>query len=73
MSGIADDIFRKAGVDKSKNMELWNEACTILSESMAWCSVMLGMSARRVKVFEEQKQTLVDDLIGMRERGELAV
>jgi hypothetical protein len=63
---ITNEIFVKAGVDKTKYPELWDEAKQILANCMASLSVTHGLSMERVQIFEKQKQTLVDDLVRMK-------
>ncbi len=71
-SNMADEIFTKAGINKAGN-EQWHDQCRdILSTKMAMLSATMGLSKKRVTIFEEQKQALVDDLIAMKEKGELA-
>jgi hypothetical protein len=64
-------IFKKAGVDPTKNLELFDECVAILHQKMAMLSVTHGLSYERVRLFDEQKQTLVDDLKKMKKKGEL--
>ena len=68
---MTDKIFLEAKVDKVKNMNLYEECSQILSSQMARLSVLEGMSERRMTIFNEQKKALVQDLIEMKEKGEL--
>lgn len=64
-------IFKKADVDPTKNLRLFDECVAILHQKMAMLSVSHGLSYERVRLFNEQKQTLVDDLKRMKKKGEL--
>ena len=68
---IAEKIFKVAGVDSVKNSVVFNECVIILSQKMAALSVTHGLSYERVRLFNEQKKTLIDDLKRMRKKGQL--
>ena len=68
---MTDKIFLEAKVDKVKNMNLYEECSQILSAQMARLSVLEGMSMQRMTIFDEQKKALVQDLIEMKEKGDL--
>ncbi len=58
----ATELFKKAGVSPEKNPGLFDEAVSILNQSMALLSATMGLSYERVDRFNEQKTALVDDL-----------
>lgn len=58
-----DEIFKKANVTKEQAPDLYDQCLRILSEKMAMLSVTMGMSFERVKLYDEQKESLVQDLI----------
>ncbi len=66
-------IFAKAGVAKAGNEELWEEANALLHQQMGQLSVAsaMGSGVDRVKLFNEQKQALVDDLLELKAKGEI--
>jgi hypothetical protein len=68
---IVEKIFKEAGVDPVKNLELFEECVVILHRKMATLSVTHGLSYERVRLFDEQKQTLVDDLKIMKKKGRI--
>lgn len=65
-----EEIFRQAGVPIAGNEALAKQAEGILSDCMAMLSPG-GLTQSRIDHFNKQKATLVQDLIGMRERGEV--
>ncbi len=67
-----EEIFQKAGVAMEDHPILVKQAKNILSEKMAILSATLGLTWTRVDLYNEQKESLVQDLISMRESGELA-
>jgi len=58
----ADKIFAKAGVPIAGNEDLHYQVTQILSAKMAQLSATLGLSYTRQEKWEEQKQSLVQDL-----------
>jgi hypothetical protein len=64
-------IFKKADVDPTKNLRLFDECITILHQKMAQLSVTHGLTYERARLFDEQKQALVDDLKRMKKKGQL--
>ena len=68
-----DEIFAAAKVPKLGNEQLWNQCAEIMSSTMARLSVTEGLSLRRVDRYEKQKQTLIADLVEMREAGKVAL
>jgi hypothetical protein len=62
------EIFKEAGVTKEQYPWAWDQCKEILSAQMAKCSVLYGLSQRRVEVFEKQKQTLIEDLIKLKKK-----
>lgn len=70
---ITQKIFDEAGVPHQGNEDVWKECADILSTRMAYLSVSYGLSNERVRLFNEQKASLVKDLIEMKESGKLKV
>lgn len=68
----ADKIFAEAGVDKTQTPDLYREIVEILNAKMAQLSASMGLSYDRVRLFNEQKQALVEDLLAMKRSGEIA-
>ena len=60
----AKEIFKKANVslDTPRAREFFEEITYILQNRMAMLSSTMGLSFERVKAYDEQKETLVDDL-----------
>lgn len=67
---IATKIFQKAGVNPDLNPELFAQCQSILSSRMASLSSSLGLDITRKELFDNQKQSLVDDLIALKDAGE---
>ncbi len=65
------NVFEKAGIKREDAPELFEEVKNILSQTMARLSATMGMSYKRGEVYEEQKQTLVDDLIKLKSENHL--
>lgn len=59
----AKEVFERAGVDPQTNPELFREVMSILGTKMASLSVRLGLSWERVRLYKEQKEALVQNLI----------
>lgn len=59
----AKEVFERAGVDPKVSPELSHEVISCLSSKMASLSVRLGLSWERVRLYKEQKEALVQDLI----------
>ena len=59
---MADEIFSQAGADKQTHTNLYEQTVNILSSKMAELSVLYGLSHERVRLFDEQKQSLVNAL-----------
>lgn len=68
---MANEVFEKAGVDPEKHRDLWTECRDILQFKMAAMSATMRLSWERVRVFELQKKTLIDDLVEMKANGTL--
>lgn len=66
LENIADEIFREAGVDKAQYPDLFQQCVEILNNKMAMLSAMMGMSGKRVELFEAQRKSLIQDLVDMK-------
>lgn len=67
----ATEIFERAGISPDEAPEMFNECSAILDDKMATLSATLGMSWERVTLYEEQKDSLVADLVGLKAKGQL--
>ena len=63
---MADKIFAEADFPKDGNEHLWAQCVSILSNTMAAASATMGLSMKRAAHFEEQRRSLVQDLINMK-------
>lgn len=70
---MADEIFKEADVQKKGNEDWHEQIVDVLSVKMATLSATMGLSYDRVDRFEEQKKALIQDLIGLKERGEVTI
>ena len=68
---MADEIFERAGVSKDGNEDLHKRASEIMAQCMALGSVNYGLSDKRFDYTQEQKDTLVQDLIELKAAGEI--
>lgn len=69
---MADEIFKQADVSKETNRALYDETVEILGKQMARLSATMGLSRERVEIFNEQKESLVKDLLEMKSAGEIS-
>ncbi len=69
---VADEIFTEAGVDKDQWPDLYDECVRGLNVCMARLSARYGMSKERVTIFNQQKASLVEDLLIMKASGQFA-
>lgn len=67
----ASEVFNQAGVDPKDAPELFRKVVSILGAKMATLSVTMGMSWKRVGLYAEQKEALVQDLIESKAAGTL--
>lgn len=67
----ATKIFVEAGVDPVTHADLFSQTQEILAMSMARMSVGMGLSYKRVELYEEQKRSLVQDLLNMKADGQI--
>jgi hypothetical protein len=68
---MADEIFEQADVEKIGNEKIWRQVQEILATKMAQLSATMGLTVERLTFFEEQRKALIDDLVKMREAGEV--
>lgn len=69
--GAADEIFLKAQVSPADAPEMYEEVKQILASKMASLSATLGLSYERIKLYDEQKETLAQDLVGLKQENHL--
>lgn len=67
----AEEIFKKANVTKEQAPEMYDDVITILSGKMATLSATMGLSYARLDAYDEQKSSLINDLVKMKVEGHL--
>lgn len=64
-------VFFEAGLIPSEAPEIFEQVKDILSNKTAELSVTMGLSYKRLKVYEDQKQALIMELRQLKESGTL--
>ena len=70
-AGAADEIFLKAQVNPADAPEMYEDVKQILASKMATLSATMGMSYKRIELYNEQKESLAVDLVKLKQENHL--